>query len=181
MAKWRLIGLGACLAVAAMSFSWFTGRSGSGVPQNQTGEEVLCTDRYTCYSASSLSEFGPGREIVAIGEPPPATKSDVAGVIYESQSNLTVSDAHFLNALPNLFLLGLADCSATRDFWELLDVSRLRYLYLDNSNSNDNDCKYIARGQKLEYVSVFQSSISKEGKSILKSGVPAISINDWYR
>lgn len=119
--------------------------------------------------------------MIYLTAPPPEAASEVAGVVFERDAEVTVDDARFLNDLPNLYFVSLADCSISKEFWKTLAISKIRYLYVDNSNTDDLDCMHIARARNLEYFSMFRSSIFSEGKSVIKGSVPEVTINDWYR
>lgn len=119
--------------------------------------------------------------MIYLTAPPPEAAREVAGVVFERDAEVTADDARFLNSLPSLYFVSLAECSTAMSFWKTLAMSKIRYLDVDKSNTDDLDCMHIARARDLEYISVFRSSITSKGKSVIKGSVPDVTINDWYR
>jgi hypothetical protein len=165
---------------AATVLLCYAGCSGGGTPEDRAREAAFSTARYTCYTAQALRDYSPRWEVICLSAPPPEAAHEVAGVVFEPDVEVTADDTKFLNDLPNLCFLSLAYCSTSRDFWQTLDVSKIRYLCVVNTNADDLDCTHIARAHNLEYFSMFRSSITSEGKSVIKGGVPDVTINDWY-
>jgi len=159
----------------------YAGCSTGGTPEDRGTQVAFSTTRYKCYTAQALRDYKPGWEIICATAPPPEAAPEVAAVVFKPDAEVTADDARFLNDLPNLYFVSLAYCVISKDFWKTLDMSRIRYLCVENSNADDLDCTHIARARNLIYFSMFRSSITSEGKSVIQDSVPDVTINDWYR
>jgi hypothetical protein len=138
------------------------------------------SNRVDFYTKHALRDFQPGGEVVDSNTPRPESLADVAGVFFRPGTLVTRADARLINQMHSAYVLGVEKCNVSEEFWETLSLSRLKYLYAGGSNLDDHECMYLARGDSLVYISLYETRVSKEGKAIIESRVPGVSINDWY-
>lgn len=112
--------------------------------------------------------------------PRPEVASEVAGAFYEG-ARVTHVDAEQLNSMSNVYVIALEECDVSRDFWETLSWSGIRYLFIDGSNVDDRDCRYIANASDLQYISIHRTNVTKAGVASMTSQNPSVKINNWYR
>lgn len=151
------------------------------MPEYQAQRTPFSTKKYTSYTARALRHYSPPEsEIIEMLAPPPKVVPEVAGVVFEPGMEVTIDDAKFLNRFPNLYLLSLEGCSISRDFWKNVSLVGVRYLYVDESNTDDLDCVHIANARNLAFFSIFRSSITTKGTTMIQESVPNVTIRDWY-